>query len=608
MAKKKVTHHHQHQPKDSIPDKQESMEQDPSEEKLQSLKSLNSLLVKETFDRRQQVESLEQAKGALEAELAMLGEEKRALEAELALSGHRNVGMELERTVFCVFLETQMGQMASEFGKVEEARAAEVLGLKRNLGELSASLENERVILRQVVRERDLAKSECRSWIEKVDGMRENLEEVERARGALKEGFNKLKVEHERLALENHESGKALEGVRREKESLGRDLARAVEGICQLKGEMDDLLKEKNDLEGVTSRQSVRIDELEKGVGELKELLATAQEEEERLQRELLVLERRYTDEKDKEKELLREMEALDMDNKEKEASIAKLKSERDLLEKKLEKAVKELEDKGQLMEEITRKKTEVEEENSRNESQVAGLNMKVSELRNAISALELSFRDERDKNETLSSDAILKKEELDRVLLERDSAEKDLDQARGNVESLRSKVLELEMKIEEILGELTKKSDEHEKLALQKDAAEHRFETLRREKELVDKRLSDSEQTVKELLAKIELAGLKSERAFTFLKSTACFLNKGEMVDEPKMEEEDIQPFVRELEAIKNTFQLKESVIDDLKRKLEFVQDSLEKAEKKKSLWTLLSSATTLFVAASVAYLARAR
>ncbi|KAK4768363.1 hypothetical protein SAY87_003504 [Trapa incisa] len=618
MAKKKVTHHHPHQPKDSIPNKeeacpppvtapkQEPMEQDPSEEKLQSLKSLNSLLVKETFDRRQQVESLEQAKVALEAEIALFGEEKRVLEAALTRSDHQIVEVELERAVFCVFLVTQMGQMAVEFGKVEEQREAEVLGLKRNLGELSVSLENEKAILGEAVRERELAKRECGSWIEKVNEMRENLEEVERARGALKEGFKKLKVEHERLVIENHESGKAFEGLKREKDSLVRDLARAAEEIGQLMGEMEGLLNEKKDLEDEKNRQSVIIIELEKVVRELKELVVTMQEEK-RLQGELLLLERRYTMEKEREKEVLREVEALDRDNKEKEASIMALKGERDLLEKKLEDAVKELEDKGWLMEETIRKKIEIEEENSHNQSVVSGLNMEVSELRNVISSLELSYGVEKDKNEAFLSEAIRSKEEFDRLLIVKDGIEKDLDEARVDVDSLNSKVLELEMKIKEILGELLQKSSEHEKLALEKAAFEHKFEILRREKESVDKRLSDSERSAGELLAKIELEGLKSERALTFLKSTASFLNKGENLDEPKMKE-DIQPFVRELEAIKNTFQLKELVMDDMKRQLEFVQDSLVKAEKKKGLWTLLSSAATLFVAASVAYLARAR
>lgn len=601
MAKKKVTRRHQHQPKDAIPNKDEAcpvateqqpMEQDPAE-KLQSLKSLNSLLLKETFDRRQQVESLEQTKVALEAELTQ--------------AGQRNVEMELERAVVCVFLETQMGHMAAAFGKFEDEREAEVLGLKRDVGDLTATLGNERVISGEVIRERDLAKSECGFWIEKVNEMRENLEGVERDRTALKEGFKKLKVEHERLVRENHVGGKALLGVRREKDSLDRDLARAAEEISQLKGEMDSLLQEKKDLEAEKNRQNVKIDDLEKGAGELKELMEEVHKEEKRLQGELLELERRCYEEKEREKEMLREMETLGRDKKEKEASIDALKRERDLMEKQLEQAEKELEDKGQLMEEIIRKKIEIEEENNCNQSEIAGLNMEVSDLRNAISALELSFRDEKDKNEALLYEAILKKEALDQILLAKDSIRKDLEEETGNVKSLKSKVMELERKIEEILGELTKISSEHENLAVQKDAVEHEFEILRREKELVDKRLSDSEQSAEELLAKIELAGLKSEQALTILKNTASFLSKGDMVDEPKIEE-DIQPFVRQLEAIKNTFQLRESATHDLKRQLEFLQDSLAKAEKKKGLWTLLSSATALFAAASVAYLARAR
>lgn len=622
MAKKKVTHHHRHQPKGSreeaepthphkeeafhVTPEHEPMDQEPAE-KLQSLKSLNSLLLKETFDRRQQVESLEQAKVALEAELTRFGEEKRALEAELTRACHQNVEMELELAVVSVFQQAQMDHMATEFGKLENERGAEVLGLKREVGELTAYLEKERVILGEVSREKDLANSECGSWIEKVKGMRDNLEETERARGLLKEELKKLEVEHERMVRKYHEGEKANERVRREKESMESDLAQATEEIGQLKRKIEALAIEKKDVKVERSKQDVKIDELEKEVGELKGLAVRLQREEQRLQQEVLELEKRCYDVKEREKDTVREMEAFDRDKKEKEAMIEALKGEKDLLEKLLKKAEEKLEDKERMMEEIIRKKIEMEEENNGKQIEIAGLNKEVAELRNTILALKLSYGDEREKNEALLSEVDSQKEVLERIFLERDSALKDLDDEREIVKRLTSKVVELDRKIGETLGDLSKIMGEHEKLMMQKNAIEQEYGILRSEKETVEKILLESRQTAEELRANIEWADIKSERALTLLTNTAYLLSKGQSVDVLKVEE-DIQPYARELELIRNAFQLKESVVEDLNRKLEFLQDSVAEAQKKKGFWTLFSTASTLFGAALVAYLARAR
>ncbi|OWM62970.1 trichohyalin-like [Punica granatum] len=625
MAKKKVTHHPHHHPKDpnkeeevpplaaTVPpehmeEQQQDLDQDHSKEKLQSLKSLNDLLLKETVGRRRQVESLELDKASLEARLARSGDEKRSLEDELTRAGYRNVEMELERAVVCVFLETQMSQMAAEFGKLENRREGELRGLREKVWELNANLERERAVLAEVIRERDLARSECGSWIEKVNEMRENLNEIEKARGVLEQGFRKLEGERERLVRENREGEKVLEGARREKDSVERELAQAAEEIGQLKKKLEGLVRENKDMEMEKSGQKVKIAELEREVGGLNEVVAGLRKEEQRLRSEVFELGKICDDAKEKEQEMVREIETLSRDKKKKEATVEALTGERDSLQKELKIAEKELEDKERLMLEIIRKKTEIEEENICKQGEIAGLAKEVAELRDAVSALKLSCRDEKEKSEALLSEVASQKEAMDGLLLERDCAWKELVEERENAKSLRSKIVELERKTEETMGELKKITSDHENLLVQKKAAENRFEILRREKEFLEKRLSDSQQRAEELQAEIELAGIKSERALTFLKNTAAsFLSKGESVDEPKVEE-DVQPYVREMEAIKNAFQLKESVVEDLKRQLEFLQDSVAKAEKKKGFWTLLSSATTLFAAASVAYLARAR
>nr|GEX10953.1 centrosomal protein of 55 kDa-like [Tanacetum cinerariifolium] len=71
---------------------------------------------------------------------------------------------------------------------------------------------------------------------------------------------------------------------------------------------------------------------------------------------------------------------------------------------------------------------------------------------------------------------------------------------------------------------------------------------------------------------------------------------------------EEGIKDHVTEVEAIKRAFKDKQCRIEVMKRQLELVKRSAAEALKRKSFWTMVSSATTLLaVAASFAYVARA-
>ena len=103
--------------------------EDPNE-KLQNLKSLNSLLVKEAFERRQQIEFLVQAKEDLEAELSA----RKELEGE---ESEKNVILELQNGLISVYMENQMREMG-----VEKER--EIGVLKSKVNGLFSSLENER--------------------------------------------------------------------------------------------------------------------------------------------------------------------------------------------------------------------------------------------------------------------------------------------------------------------------------------------------------------------------------------------------------------------------------------------------------------------------------
>ena len=115
MAKKKVTHQPQHPQNQDQQIHQAAMEE--TSEKLENLKSLNAMLLKETVERRQQVDSLQISNGSLESELTRSKMEKKVLQAELTKLSDETVLMELQRSVVCVFVKVQVSEKAEIIAK-----------------------------------------------------------------------------------------------------------------------------------------------------------------------------------------------------------------------------------------------------------------------------------------------------------------------------------------------------------------------------------------------------------------------------------------------------------------------------------------------------------
>ncbi|OMO81573.1 putative Ubiquitin-protein ligase BRE1A [Corchorus olitorius] len=111
---------------------QYSME-DPNE-KPKNLKSLNAMLLKETVEKRQQIESLVHANEALKAELS----KRKGLDGD---EGEKVVSLELQNGLLGVYMDSQMKEMG-----VERERAIGVW--KSKVNGLMGSLENEREMWR----------------------------------------------------------------------------------------------------------------------------------------------------------------------------------------------------------------------------------------------------------------------------------------------------------------------------------------------------------------------------------------------------------------------------------------------------------------------------
>ncbi|KAF5463481.1 hypothetical protein F2P56_019390 [Juglans regia] len=630
MAKTKVTRQAKddkeaaHQPQDGSQNQRAKPMDDPSE-KLQSLKSLNSLLLKETFERRQQVESLEQAKESLEAELTLSGMEKKVLEAELIRATEESVGLELEKYVVCTFSETQMDEMGvgydgllREKGEIEilsRERESEIEFLKKVVSGLMTNLEDEREKLSRVYQERDFIKTEIDGLAKEANKLREKVVEMEKKERKAVEEVEKLKRERERLVKENLEIEKAVEDLKREKESVERDSEELKRVIETLKIEIEGFARERAEVEREKSDLEVKIVESEKEVRELSETVMNLRMEDEVLNSKVLELEKRIGEAVDKEKEMAMEINFLAEETREKERNIEKLKEERDSFQRILDMTSKESEFRQQRIEELIREKNVMEELKLSQESEIVELNTEVDRLKNVVSTLRDSCRNE-ENNKQLISEVSLYKDAFDRVRPERDELQKGFEEENKKVKNMEVLILEKEKKIKETAEELGRMRSEQENLIEKNKAIENHLEVLVKEKDLVQKNLVEAQRGVDDLKAKMESAGINSELALSMVKNTAALVcnsqgdgdgKKDEVIHGQKVENE-IQPYAMELDAIKSAFRSKEKMVEDMKKQLGFLQNSVAEAHKQKSFWTLVSSATTIFAAASVAYVARGR
>ncbi|CAB4285240.1 unnamed protein product [Prunus armeniaca] len=295
---------------------------DEPSEKVQNLKSLNSLLLKETFDRRQQVESLMQAKEGLESELTRFRVESKLLESELTGKSEENVGLELEKSVFCVFVLAQMGQMVKEQVEIERAKSkrdTEIAFLKREMNELMGSLENEKVKLNRVCWERDVVKSDFDGLAEEANGLRLKVVEMEKKERFTEDEVEKLKI---------HVRERAVEVVIREKDLAQRKHAESERVTEGLKKEIEGIVREKNEIEKEKHGQEVRLCRLENEVEHLSKVELNLRKEKELLHIKVLELEKSINEAMGKEEERERDIKALVEEKREKEHSIERLNEE----------------------------------------------------------------------------------------------------------------------------------------------------------------------------------------------------------------------------------------------------------------------------------------
>ncbi|XP_061349432.1 uncharacterized protein LOC133294704 [Gastrolobium bilobum] len=566
MAKKKGTPHPHPHPHPSQPQSLDLKQHHPTAEamddpsvQIQNLKKLNSVLLTETTQRRQQLESLLHV-------------------------GDTNLALELENAVLLAFLEARMREMGFRFDEVVgegNERGYEVAALK---GELNG-LENEREQLKD----------------ELVAGGKRLMEAEDRER-MVRDEVEKLRLEGERLLEQRWERERVIRQLEEDKDLALRSSQESAMVIEMLKVETEGIMREKNEIEKLNKSQVLKIIGLENELKQLHESLKNSRNEEALMRSKILQLEGSIGLAVEKEQEMAMEIRALMKDKKEMEKSIQMLTERSDGVSKVLDMVQKELENKQHEIDETIRVRDEIEQVKVIRENEIVELQGEVYRLKDVVDKLKESCREFEEKNKQLLSQVEHYKDSVDQVMLEKDSIRKGFDEEKNKVEKLELQVAGMKDKIEQTAVELGQMRSEKEKLTEKNKMLESHVHELQGS-------LVETQRESDDLRAKNEF----SNRALAMLKSTAalvCQYKEGAEVvvsNERKLEEE-IQPYAKELDAIRNAFKSKDEMVDDMKQQVVSLQKSVAKAHKTKSLWTLISSATTIFAAAIAAYVARGR
>lgn len=631
MAKKKVSHAHNDKPsqqkqEDSVKSQPMESESPPpsiDSEKLESLKSLNQMLLKEAVERRQQVDSLLRSKGSLETELNRSISEKEALGSELAQLVERAAELEVERGVVAVFVAVQVGAKGEEFNlkmkglememreakrEVEE-RESEILKLNLTVIEIEGELGDEREASRRIRVERDDFEDKLNRQIEEDAGLRANLAELGDKLKEIEHEIEESRTAYNAVVRERENMEMKVKSLMREKDLSERALMDSNELIKNMREEISMIVREKEEVEKEKNGEKVKRHELENVVSKLNGIVAKLQKEESKLQKIVAELDKKRVDGEEKLREMGKEIDRLVEEMKLSEKRIQGLVDEKCLSEKDLGEALRNLAEHKREIEGLTSEKNVILDAKSRAEDEVVEMQNRVDELKAAVLQLEGLNKADAEKIRSLESEVGGFKSKLEKVFAERDGIVRSLDEEKKKA-----------LKLNEMIGELEKKMEgshkateevKAEKIAIlsEKVELERSCRTLKEEITSLQGKMVDSVAEIDSMKSKVELADANSKLVLNMLKGTSVFCSKDEYDGEDEnlcVNGDVLKMHAMEIEAIKNAFKSKAAKVEEMKREMELLHSCVVDEQKKKSFWTALSSATTVLAAVSIAYVAR--
>lgn len=570
---------------------------DAASEKLESLKSLNAMLLKETVERRQQVDSLTQINGSLESELNRCKSDKVSLQSELSGLTERAATLEVEKESVSKFVSVQLDELTEANRRERAAMAARIGGLEREIsrvleeknaiektknkkeseiGSLNVRLNTlvtqigeENIALSKVCEERDGIRAQLHDRIQYEKGLRSKLTEAEKKEAEITENSQKIKAAYIGLIEEKKSVERKADSIQKEKDLVEMNLAESNRVVDVLKRDIEKIMKEKMEIDNDRDVQERKINELHVSVHRLNELVYKLKKEEEQLLMKVAEFEKKHLMDSEKEAKMKKEIDVLVKEKQEIEVSIQKLTQEKCSVSKNLQESLKMIEHQKQTINQMFEEKAKIKEQSDK--------------FKNTIATLENSNKVQIDKIKKLETEISNQKAAFDRATTESKKAQANLDEEKLKLKNSNEKISKMEKGIEETRKKLSKMTTETEKLVAEKNKLSESLTKTRKEHDDTKAKLKSSEG--------------KKNQILKILKTTNLIRTSKE--DDHMGIDQEIKNHVTEIEAIKKDFKVKEGVVEELKKQLELVN-------KGKSFWTMVSSATSVLAAVSLAYVAR--
>ncbi|XP_010914356.1 uncharacterized protein [Elaeis guineensis] len=664
----------------AVAEKEESHSppRDASPDKMESLKTLNHLLVKETVELRQQVAHLRSRLDGLSDDHAFVAGVERDVSLLILSSGLA------EREAAVRRVEADLRSLAGAEERVRSLQAM-VNSMEEELrgsGERLEMVAGERDEMKKAL---DLALSEKDSNLMDLDRKEKDLRVLEAnvrdlEIGIAEAGANLGKLEFERndLVEQGKKREETIHSLLQEKASMEtsldeyRQLVECVEEVIKIKQEEVEMVKAKEEAIAAkvsaleAERQSVVENHqiLEAEVGGLKAAIYSMKIGEEGLRNEIAEMEKKNVEVTEellsevskkeavvaKVSTLESELRRLSDNNYRLEAELNNSKSAAELLkeeeeglrsqvvetEKRNEKVTEELERLQAELDAVEKEKVGIlldyEEQMMAYVKELDGLRTRMGEIEREKDAIEGMRAVQQSEIDTLQKELQqfrLTVRELQvlcndstntntQLQAERDSIWRDLDVQKVEEGCLRVQIEELQKRNNESEEEMQQLRRALGDFAHKEEEWKVQSDVLKGEKASIEKKLITARQSLEDMDRKFRAACTNSQRALSLLKDTTEMMhglvegkknNAERSIGNEEEKDEEMEPFVKELEAIKMAFKGRVGKIEDMSRELKVLQDEVAKAQKKGGLQRWLYPATTTVLAAiSFAYAARGR
>ncbi|KAL9661346.1 hypothetical protein QQ045_026170 [Rhodiola kirilowii] len=584
---------------------------DDSKNMLQNLKSLNAVLVKQAHELRVERSTLMSVNEVLELENGRLELEKADVEDAAVRSGLEKevmavvVGIRVEEMRRCGLdlvegVEKKLKMVEREVEDLKSEKESAV-GAWNQLGEYSVGVE----------KERDALKVEVEARTEEVYGLKAKVTEMLERENESVQVLQMLKEDNEAAVRAKLERDVAIEILQDEKDSISKSLGQSLAYGENLKDEIGKLSREKHFVETEKNEKLIIIDRLDKEMYSLRESVLVLQAEAKRLQGTISELEKSNAELALQRDGLSTDCAVLKNENKESEGQIGNLLSEKAMLTQAIDKSASDLANTVKETEKVkVLLQTKIVESREAHKTELGEMQEMSCHLKGKLECTRQGYETLIQEKKKLIYELAHLRTELEVVIAENDRAQKDIQLEKKNVERLTHTTAELEISIKESAKEIQRLGDEKIKLNEAKEAAEAQVEQLVKEKDILHERLKDADKDINIKRANTESARIMSDIILSALKKTSSQLQaSGDLVCEVEQfpsQNEVVKPFMNEMKAITNAFQIRKVAMADIKKQLQMLKHSIAEAENRKSFWKLVSSATTIFAAASIAYASR--